>query len=341
MREVQITPTYVLREDGKIFNKKTGKERIVVKQRQGYYIYVNGKNCFVHQLVMEHFGPPSPGEEYKIWHVNGDNYDNRVENLEWATSSQINSRRPTSLPVGQRRCDFEDKNEYNRLRGNRHHEKYGNSDYWRNREARLASAKKYRESHHEQVLENTRKWREENKEYVKQKNKEKYGAMTPIEREILNNRRRERYEKIPEVKRKHIESNIQFSNAHPEEARLYQKAWREKNREKINKRAAESRIKHREKHLEACKRWHEEHKEHVAELARLRRAENPEKYREYSRLYREKHREELNAKARQKRAENPEYFREKHNAWNREHPEELNEYCRKYRAKKKAKDISP
>lgn len=341
MKEVQITPLYKIREDGRIFNVKTGKERIVSKQRCGYYIEVNGKNKFVHQVVMELFGLPCPGKEYRIRHINNDNYDNRIENLEWATISKINSDKKSSLPVGQRRCDFEDKNEYNRLRYKRRHEKYGNSTYWRNREARLASAKKYRETHHEQVLEKTRKWREENKEYVKQKNKEKYEAMTPLEREILNNRRRERYEKIPEVKRKHIESNIQFSSAHPEEVRLYHKAWREKNREKINKRAAESRIKHREKHLEACKRWYEEHKEHVAELGRLRRAENPEKYRESARLYREKHREELNAKARQKRAENPEYFREKHNVWNHEHPEELNEYCRKYRAKKKAKGISP
>lgn len=58
----------------------------------------NGEKArlLVHQLVMEHFGPPKPGPEYEISHEDMDSENNSASNLKWRTHSgnQINRLNP-------------------------------------------------------------------------------------------------------------------------------------------------------------------------------------------------------------------------------------------------------
>jgi len=308
MREVQISKKYKLREDGILIDIKTGEERHGTKIRQGYAVGVNGKTLLVHQLVMQYFGIECPGEEYKIWHKNGNNLDNRIENLEWVTLSQINSRRPDALPEGERRCDYESIEEYNRAKCRRYYENHQNEQYLKHREKRLIEAKKYRELHHEECLERTRKWREENKEYVSQKNKEAVKQRTREEQERLNQIRRNNYAESEEKQAKHVAENVAYQQEHKEKVKAYQKAWREAHKERVNELAKIQREKHKDKHLEACVRWAKEHKEQIAE------------------------------RRRQRIAENPEYYKAKSRAWKEANREKCREYCRKYREKKKAQE---
>lgn len=78
-----------------VFNGRTMKERIITGQidTHGYHIvhlYIN-KNVSkkVHRLVAEHF-LPGPSDQLVVNHKNGMKTDNRVENLEWVTSSYNN-----------------------------------------------------------------------------------------------------------------------------------------------------------------------------------------------------------------------------------------------------------
>ena len=117
MREVQINKNTKLREDGKLFNIRTGKE-FIPKARNGHgYLLVQHNGCtrYVHQLVMEYFGEPKPGPEYQIDHKNQNILDNDINNLRWVTPRENSNNRKDNLPAGQRKCDLDPK-EYNRQR---------------------------------------------------------------------------------------------------------------------------------------------------------------------------------------------------------------------------------
>lgn len=251
MREVEISKYYKLREDGKIFNIKTGEEVTPTVVRQGYCIGVKGKTRFVHQLVMENFGIPKPDDSYKIWHKNGDKFDNRIENLEWVTSSQINSRRPDALPVGERRCDYDSIEEYNRAKCRRHYANHPKEQYQRNRTKRLVDAKKYRLTHHDEVLERTREWREENKDKVKAANKIKAANRTIDEIDEYNKKRRERYANDPEMRAKKIQENTQYAKENEEIVKIQRRIWYYKNKNNPEYKA---------KRREANRKWREKKK---------------------------------------------------------------------------------
>ena len=130
MREVQINRNLKLREDGKLINVKTGEEFIPKSKRggkNGCYLCVrkNHKNYAVHQLVMNFFGPPKPGPEYIIDHINRDYLDNRIENLRWATLKENSNNRKDNLPIGLRQGDFETLREYERKKARYYSKKRG------------------------------------------------------------------------------------------------------------------------------------------------------------------------------------------------------------------------
>ena len=87
-------PDYMATMDGEILSYK-GKNRSerVLKPGKGHYLNVTlrrGGRSYcrnVHALIMLAFvGPPPPGLEVR--HLNGNNYDNRLENLAYGTHSQ-------------------------------------------------------------------------------------------------------------------------------------------------------------------------------------------------------------------------------------------------------------
>lgn len=45
-------------------------------------------NAYVHQLVMEAFGPEKPADHYEINHKDGDKTNNHLHNLEWVTHKE-------------------------------------------------------------------------------------------------------------------------------------------------------------------------------------------------------------------------------------------------------------
>lgn len=61
---------------------------------------------------MQYFGPPKPGSEYQIDHINRDSHDNRLENLRWVTAGENMNNQDKNLPEGHRMRDLT-KKDYN------------------------------------------------------------------------------------------------------------------------------------------------------------------------------------------------------------------------------------
>lgn len=117
-KDVTINSNYMVSNLGRVkakgrlvpcnggFRKK--KEKIL-KQNDyhGYYhvgFIVNGKHVspLVHQLVMWAFKERRSYPEWEIDHINGDSHDNRIENLEYVSSSE-NTKRAYSLDLQDRK----------------------------------------------------------------------------------------------------------------------------------------------------------------------------------------------------------------------------------------------
>lgn len=111
MREVQINRNLILREDGKLFNVKTGKEFIPKSNCKGYLsVRIYGRiHKLIHVLVMECFGAPKPGPKYQVDHIDRNILNNDIKNLRWVTQTENNYNKINNRPIGKRKCDCDSK----------------------------------------------------------------------------------------------------------------------------------------------------------------------------------------------------------------------------------------
>ena len=107
MKIVKISKKYILRDDGRVFNIKTGEEFIPSKVRGYPRVCVShGKTEYVHRLVAKNF-IPNPDNLPYVDHINRVREDNRVENLRWVTAQENSNNRTTNLEYGQRKQDLD------------------------------------------------------------------------------------------------------------------------------------------------------------------------------------------------------------------------------------------
>ena len=231
MREVQISKKYKLLESGEIINILTNTVYTPPKRKTGYRISINYKEYAVHQLVMKYFGTEKPDDNYVITHINGNNYDNRIENLKWVTHSEAKC----TLPEGLRRCDFKTEKEYNCAMAKLHRERckeydnrkrrerYATDEEYRQKE--LDKAKEYQKENLEVCKDRQKKWREKNPEKYKAKRK----RWRIKNREYESKKSVESHRKNPEIARR---ANEKYRQTHPIDVVISKKKYYENKKAK-------------------------------------------------------------------------------------------------------------
>jgi len=102
--EVNGFENYVIHENGKVFNKKTNKERKTYVDSDGYIRIKLSKNKVItdfsiHRLLALHY-LDNPNDFPEVDHINRIKDDNRLENLRWASKSMNCLNRAKYKPTG-------------------------------------------------------------------------------------------------------------------------------------------------------------------------------------------------------------------------------------------------
>ena len=92
MKEIENYPEYYIGKNGSVYSTKSSKYLKPIKKNTGYlyvFLYNHGsmKKRYIHLLVLNAFKGRKP-EGYESRHLDGNNQNNHINNLEWGTKKQ-------------------------------------------------------------------------------------------------------------------------------------------------------------------------------------------------------------------------------------------------------------
>lgn len=90
-KKVEIDERYEVSNLGRIRKLlKTGKYKYLCEQTKRRYFTVNirKKSIDLHRLIIQTFLPKENSENLVVNHIDGNRYNNRLENLEWCTQKE-------------------------------------------------------------------------------------------------------------------------------------------------------------------------------------------------------------------------------------------------------------
>ena len=92
IKQIEGHPHYFVTDSGEVLSDLTKDRTLRVlspDMSTGHpRVTIDGEKNYISNLVINAF-KPYPGGAYKVWHINGDNTDNDIENLIWVTNSDV------------------------------------------------------------------------------------------------------------------------------------------------------------------------------------------------------------------------------------------------------------